>query len=114
MGQKGNIKVEIQINVHIKTHILATLRFENYLTSLSPKSKVRIFRLRLPIKSTAEENVINYLFLFFMFIYELEYLRMSMRYPKSKFPIAIIVFDEHELIVDVIQALSISTCKSGW
>ena len=29
MGQKGNIKVEIQINVHIKTHFSSTWIFEN-------------------------------------------------------------------------------------
>ena len=34
-----------------------------------------------------------------------------MRCPKSKFPIGIIVFDEHESIVHAIQGLSLSTTR---
>ena len=38
-------------------------------------------------------------------------LRLSISRPKSKFLIWIVVFDEHELIVYVIQGLSLSTAR---
>ena len=40
-----------------------------------------------------------------------KYLRVSMRYPKSRFPIPIIVFDELGLIIFVSQGLTLSTAS---
>ena len=40
-----------------------------------------------------------------------KYLRVSMRCPKSKFPIGIIVLDEHKSFVHGIQGLSLSTAS---
>ena len=40
-----------------------------------------------------------------------KYFRVSMRCPKSRFPICIIVFDELELIIFVIQGLTLSTAS---
>ena len=40
-----------------------------------------------------------------------KYLRVSMRCPKSRFPIGIIVFDELELIIFVSQGLTLSTAS---
>ena len=42
-----------------------------------------------------------------------KYLRVSMRCPKSIFPIGIIIFDKNELIVHVIQSLSLIDCNSS-
>ena len=40
-----------------------------------------------------------------------EMFRVSMRCPKSRFPIRIIVFDEQELIIFVSQGLTLSTAS---
>ena len=40
-----------------------------------------------------------------------KWFRVSMRCPKSRFPIQIILFDEHELIIFVSQGLTLSTAS---
>ena len=52
-----------------------------------------------------QEKVINNLLIFE--VGQVKYLWVSMRCPKSKLPIGFIVFDEPELIVLVIQGLSL-------